>query len=105
MTEAEALKILTPPLKFGDPKQIEAHQFLERLNKYQEKFNKCEEKFNKCEDMHSSVDSAMDCECMSGVPDEIAQALRLRRKEDCHCPTCGGEGVVECPDCDGSGEL
>lgn len=96
MTEAQALRDLASPLIFGDVKQIAAHKFLERINE-------CEEKFSDCEDGHSTVDAARGCSCLEGFSDEVIEALCIRREEFVNCGDCHGDGVIECPECEGTG--
>ena len=66
MTEKEARAILSRPLVFGDPEQIRAVRFVEKLELGRERLAGCH---------HEEL--ALDCECFQDIDPEVLEQLKL----------------------------
>lgn len=95
MTEAEAIRVLRPPLKFGDESQIRARRFLERLQ------HSCEiiEAQSICPECEGDGDSKEKCPwCAGDGNDDGEDCLECRGTgwfRD-RCPRCHGTGHAWC---------
>ncbi len=78
MTVSRALLDLKPPLVFGSEKQIEAAEFISKVESCVEAVKKCEHKTFDCKECGGTGE--VDCEC-----------------------DCGHEHSRSCDECDGSG--
>jgi len=68
MKLTEARRILRPPLKFGDAKQIEAHELIVQAEEAKEKIRACRRGHVHA---HASKWEIAACECIAGFPDEV----------------------------------
>lgn len=79
MNVQAALEILKPPLQFGNPKQIAAVRFIEKVDAAREAARKCKDCFG------------------SGGKDDSETCM--------HCDGDGKRSGIECNACNGTGEV
>jgi len=76
MNMREAFEILIPPLIFGNPTQIAAVRFIEKVDEAQLVAQKCD----KCYGGGAYIEAGdlFQCECVADFSNEVVQALALR---------------------------
>jgi hypothetical protein len=76
MTITEATRILRPPLKFGDPLQVNARKFLEKIEEAKESARNCKrdhaEKVRYDKFPEDEIKNITLCACLDGYDHEIA---------------------------------
>ncbi len=94
MTIAEAKAELSKPLEFGNPGQIKAREFLERVIELRARLNLPTLEQVECGHCSGMGVDTVECYCQV-----------LRGEPDPHCQDCQGDGVEEndCSSCRGTG--
>lgn len=78
MNVQEALKTLLPPLRFGNPKQIEAVRFIESVDAAEAVAAKCDS----CDGLGAYYyeKQRQVCECVSGFSEAVQDELAARNE-------------------------